>query len=119
MVSEDVFPFLGLMIKSDLVFPFHISDGIITETARALVSRLIYHKSTFPGGGEADGRVVQRGDEIIGTWSEFNLLETIGPSRNGFGIRLVLSTMADFSFYGGDCSELSSVGVLWVWIVEA
>ncbi|CAF2084435.1 unnamed protein product [Brassica napus] len=27
---------LGLMIKSDLVFPFQISDGIITETARAL-----------------------------------------------------------------------------------
>lgn len=76
------------------------------------------------------------GDEIIGTWSEFNLLETNGPSRNGFGIRLVLSTsififlaacqsqcekflclcltgsVADFSFYGGDCSELSSVGVL-------
>jgi len=57
---EMVSRLLGLMIKLDLVFPFQISDGIITETVRALVSRLIYHGSTFPGGGEADGRVVQR-----------------------------------------------------------
>ncbi|WZZ23941.1 hypothetical protein YC2023_007342 [Brassica napus] len=34
---EMVSRLLGLMIKSDLVFPFQISDGIITETARALV----------------------------------------------------------------------------------